>query len=595
MHTEADITPASVAAEVRRICESSAFRHSHRHRQFLGYLVDCKLSGRLTALREIALGIEFFHRPPGTYDPKTDAVVRVEAGRLRQRLDRYYEGEGAAAAFEIHLDKGSYLPVFRVRAPAAVASASQSCVAVLEVPSATPSAEDVERAAGLTDEVVQTLTRLAQVRVLGPESSRAAEAATAPEQARRRLNVEWIVRARWPPPGTTLLVEVVSTATSEVLLSKGIDASGGHALALHQHVRTELLHCFSTLLGVRNDAHGQGADARSSAPTHDLAAFDLYQRGRYLLKQRDRAMLDKAIGLLESAVALDPRFAAAWAELAGAYGRRRQLLVDVAQRDAGPAQRAARHAIELDANAGAAYAILGGLAYVAEFDWNEAERLFAQALATAPRDLTVRHAFATFLMFSARFDEALREYDVVQALDPLDPATRCGKGALYFYWRRYERAETFLEQAIEMAPHDVYARLLLADTYAQSGRADESLEASRRMVDVAPDYANSHVYLARALQLVGRGDEADAAMTQARLRFGPSITEYEEAMLHIARGDAGQALACLERHAMRRANGAHCMVVDPTFAPLHGDPRWRSMLQRAGLPDLSARLSLQPS
>jgi hypothetical protein len=79
-------------------------------------------------------------------------------------------------------------------------------------------------------------------------------------------------------------------------------------------------------------------------------------------------------------------------------------------------------------------------------------------------------------------------------------------------------------------------------------------------------------------------------------RFGASVTEYEEAMLHIAGGDVESTLACLGRHALRKANGAHCMVVDPTFAPLHQDPRWRRMLQRAGLPDFSARLAeLQPS
>jgi len=78
-------------------------------------------------------------------------------------------------------------------------------------------------------------------------------------------------------------------------------------------------------------------------------------------------------------------------------------------------------------------------------------------------------------MYSARFDESLREYDVIQAARVRsDAAIRCNKGALYFYWRRYDRAETLLTQAIEMTPHDVYAWLLLADTYAQSGRPRQS-------------------------------------------------------------------------------------------------------------------------
>jgi tetratricopeptide (TPR) repeat protein len=371
------------------------------------------------------------------------------------------------------------------------------------------------------------------------------------------------------------------------VLAQRIDTAAADALALSQRVRSEMLHCFVPLLAT----HPGGEDlatngARPVIPTRNLGAFDLYQRARYLLKQRNQALLPKAIEHLETAVHVDSGFSAAWAELALAYVRRRQLVFDVAQRDPGPATHTAQRAIELDPDAGPAYAILAGLAYTAEFDWPNADRLFARALAATPRDVSVRTAFACFLMYSARFEESLREYDVIQALDPLDPAIRCNKGALYFYWRRYDRAETLLTQAIEMTPHDVYARLLLADTYAQSGRPEESLEASRQLVEVAPDYANSYVYQARALYMLGREAEATAIMKRARARFDDtSITEYEEAMLHAARGDFVSSLGCLERHALCKANGAHCMVVDPTFTALRRNARWHSMLERVGLPD----------
>jgi serine/threonine-protein kinase len=585
MHAEDNIPRELLAAELDRICESLAFRHSHRQQQFLRYLIDRKLAGQLAALREIAIGIDFFRRPASTYDPKLDAVVRVEAGRLRQRLDRYYHGEGAAAPLEISLDKGGYVPVIRVRAPAAVASGSQPSVAVLPLTPATALPEDVQRAAALTDEIVQTLSRLPQVRVFGPESSTAAGVTTAPDLARDRFRVAWIMRGGWSDDERTLLLEIADTATGKLPFAQRIDVAAMDTLALHQRVRSEVLHRFAAVIGI------QGGDemlrhSRGLSPTHDLAAFDLYQRARYLLKQRNQALLGRAIEQLEAAVSADSDFSAAWAELAGAYVRRRQLVFEPGQRDPGRAQWAAQRAIDSNPDCGAAYAILAGLAYTVEFDWSQADRLFARALEVAPRDMNVRCSFAAFLMYSARFEESLREYDVVQALDPIDPATRCHKGALYFYWRRYERAETLLSQAIELTPYDIYARLLLADTYAQSGRPEESLEASRMLVEIAPDYANSHVYLARALRLLRREEEAGATMARARARFGAAITEYEEAMFHIVGGDVEQTLACLERHALRKANGAHCVVVDPTFSILHHDPRWHSMLDRAGLPDL---------
>lgn len=587
------ITREALAAELDRICESPAFRHSLRHQQFLRHLLECKGAGRFAALREIALGIDFFRRPASTYDPKSDPVVRVEAGRLRQRLDRYYHGAGAAAPFEILLDKGSYVPVFRVRAAAAVAIGAQPSVAVLPLPPATSATADLRFAAGLADEIAQTLSRLPQVRVFGPESLIAADVAASAAEARDRFKVEWVVRGGWLDDGQRmLLLEVIGTASGDTLLALRIDIALADALAVHHRIRTEMLHCFVPLLATRDGGDTLAASRpRPVATTRDLVAFDLYQRARYLLKQRNHALLAKAIEHLETAVRADSGFSAAWAELAGAYVRRRQLVFDVAQRDPGPAKQAAARAIALDSDAGSAYAILAELAYVSDFDWPNAARLFERALAATPRDATVRCAFATFLMYSARFDESLREYDVVQALDPLDPAIRCQKGALYFYWRCYDRAETLLTQAIEMSPHDLYARLLLADTYAQSGRPEESLEASRQLVAIAPDYANSYVYQARALQMLGREEEAAAIVIRAHARFDDTaITEYEEAMLHVARGDVERALECLERHALRKANGAHCIVIDPTFATLHRDRRWRSMLERVGLPDFSSRV-----
>src|SRR5215471_16062941 len=128
MYNDDGVTREALAAELDRICESVAFRHSHQHQQFLRHLIDCKLAGRLSALREIALGIDFFRRPASTYDPKVDAVVRIEAGRLRQRLDRYYHGEGTDAPFEISLDRGSYFPVFRSRTQAAITAGAQPSV-----------------------------------------------------------------------------------------------------------------------------------------------------------------------------------------------------------------------------------------------------------------------------------------------------------------------------------------------------------------------------------------------------------------------------------------------------------------------------------
>src|SRR3954452_10585612 len=97
---------------VARILDSSFFSGSARMRSFLRFVVERTLSGAGAGLKEYVLGIEIFGRKD-LFDPRVDAVVRVEARRLRLRLRAYYESEGSLDPMVIELPTGSYMPRFR--------------------------------------------------------------------------------------------------------------------------------------------------------------------------------------------------------------------------------------------------------------------------------------------------------------------------------------------------------------------------------------------------------------------------------------------------------------------------------------------------
>lgn len=101
--------------EIAHILASRPFRQSPQHRRFLRHLVDRAAAGSVASLKESVLACEVFGRPLDGFDPAHDTIVRVEARRLRQRLDRYYRSEGRDAPIEIHLPVGSYVPVLRWR------------------------------------------------------------------------------------------------------------------------------------------------------------------------------------------------------------------------------------------------------------------------------------------------------------------------------------------------------------------------------------------------------------------------------------------------------------------------------------------------
>ena len=111
------IPESEVRAELDRILATKGFATAGRISKLLRFVVDKTLAGETDQLKEYSVGIEVFERDE-RYDPRLDSIVRVEAGRLRTRLDEYYNGDGASAPIRISLPKGGYSAQFtRPQAP----------------------------------------------------------------------------------------------------------------------------------------------------------------------------------------------------------------------------------------------------------------------------------------------------------------------------------------------------------------------------------------------------------------------------------------------------------------------------------------------
>lgn len=118
VHEVQNIPEPDIRAELDRILASKGFAASGRLSRLLQYVVDRTLAGESDQLKEYVVGIEVFGRDE-TYDPRLDSIVRVEAGRLRTKLDEYYTGEGASSPLRIALPRGGYSATFERQAVAA--------------------------------------------------------------------------------------------------------------------------------------------------------------------------------------------------------------------------------------------------------------------------------------------------------------------------------------------------------------------------------------------------------------------------------------------------------------------------------------------
>src|SRR6516162_679406 len=97
----------TVRAQINRLVESKSFETSEVHRRLLQYLAEKSLTGEAERLKEYTIGIEAFSKP-ASYDPKHDSIVRLQVGRLRQKLAAYYQSESPGDPVLVSLPKGAF-------------------------------------------------------------------------------------------------------------------------------------------------------------------------------------------------------------------------------------------------------------------------------------------------------------------------------------------------------------------------------------------------------------------------------------------------------------------------------------------------------
>ena len=118
---------SEVRDEIQTISQSRLFAQSRRRIKLLEYLCDMVLLGRQDEIKETTIALEVFERTT-EFDDKKDAIVRVEAHRLRERLAKYYATEGSHDPLIIELAPGGYIPRFIAREPEPAEPAAERAV-----------------------------------------------------------------------------------------------------------------------------------------------------------------------------------------------------------------------------------------------------------------------------------------------------------------------------------------------------------------------------------------------------------------------------------------------------------------------------------
>lgn len=101
-----------IISQLHRILDSSVFKQAERQHRFLEFIISQTIAGKADKLNGYIIGLEVFDRDD-SFDPAIDSIVRVEAARLRSKLQEYYLSEGKYDPVTVEMPKGKYIPVFK--------------------------------------------------------------------------------------------------------------------------------------------------------------------------------------------------------------------------------------------------------------------------------------------------------------------------------------------------------------------------------------------------------------------------------------------------------------------------------------------------
>lgn len=318
-------------------------------------------------------------------------------------------------------------------------------------------------------------------------------------------------------------------------------------------------------------------------------AYFLQVQARALLKIAERKPTLKALDLFEQALALDPDYATAHAGLASTYLQMasssilRPLPLAEATR---MAYQSAQRAIALDETAAEAWATLGKLKMTYEWDWQGAEADLDHAMALAPDDVDTLVACGRFLSATGQHAAAINVLGRARRLEPTRRETLEFVGQACWYAGRIEPALAAFAAAISLPPAEkraYFRRMLLLD---QVGRRDEAMADRCAWLQICGEAATGD-----RLREIEHGDGWKAAMMEwlpivERVNLWP-----EAAQQWMAADEPDRALDALERGLVERSTNMPFLMEAPSFRPLHGSPRFRSIACQIGLNQLRLRQS----
>jgi len=581
------VSADEVHAELERILSDSAFASAEKMQHFLRFIVQETLAGRGDALNEALVGMEVYSRG-GSFDPRQDSIVRVEAGRLRAKLREFYESQAGGGSIRIEIPKGSYKPVFKGKEGTSARRSPQSfdeqrspakTIAVLPFADMSPQRDHEYFGDGLAEELMFALSRLRSLRVVSQTSVFAFKGkAMDVREIGRQLDVEHVMEGsvRKAEQQLRVSVRLTEVATGFQIWSEVFERTLKDIFEVQQQISKAVAGALRiAVLGEEEDLPGHSC-------TKNLSAFNHFLVGRSFWNKQTEAALHAAIGHFEKAVAEDPAYGRAHFGISDSL-RKLEFWGLMRTADALPkAKQAARKALSVEPTLIEANIPLAAIRAVNEWEWAEAETMLRGILATRPDSSHAHQVYAMMCLLPlGRFDEAIEQIHLARQLDPLALLTNAHVGAAYYFAGRYDEAIEQLQATLELEPNYHLAHLGLAIALQGKGLFNDAIATIEKAKSIAGEIMPIWGALGNVYARAGRGREAKAVLDELfALESVRYVSPLDFALVYAGLGRIDEAMECLQKAAADHCGRLPWALIDPRHKGLRTDARFQELTRR---------------
>jgi serine/threonine-protein kinase len=317
-------------------------------------------------------------------------------------------------------------------------------------------------------------------------------------------------------------------------------------------------------------------------PTRDLQAYKLFLKGRQWFIEYNTDAYARAIEYFDRAIARDPTFGLAFANLAMAYTELAESGVTAPGVAYERAANAAANALRLDPDLAAAHCTTAHIKMAHDFDWSGAEQEFKRALELSPSNDDAYDLYGRLCAGLGRYDEAIALQRRAHELDPL--AHRMDMVTSLLRAGRYDQAAVEAKDALDLEPGYDRARATLGWAYLLSGRKDEGLVELEEAVAISPGNTMWLGQLGEANAMAGNTAKARAILRELEKRGrGTFVSPYHIAYVYTGLGEFDRAMDLLERAVAERTGPAYSIKGSFLLAPLQAHPRFHALLRQMKL------------